>query len=191
MNLNDLVASQYANSPRLMALGQLFLDALEQAGSIRAFYDKVWNIQTAEGYGLDVWGRIVGVSRYLRIPVVTPYFGFAEAADVPATTPQPFDQAPFWDGYNATMVYALTDEPYRQLILVKAAANISDGSTKSINALLRALFGAQGRAYVVVPGPLQMQLTFEFTLSPVDLAILTESGAVPQPPGVALSVVQL
>jgi len=28
---------------------------------------EIWNIQTARGVGLDIWGRIVGVTRVLQV----------------------------------------------------------------------------------------------------------------------------
>lgn len=40
---------------------------IDPAANIQAFYDEVWNIATAQGYGLDVWGRIVDVKRVLTV----------------------------------------------------------------------------------------------------------------------------
>jgi hypothetical protein len=44
---------------------------------IEQFIQGVWDLNTASGYGLDVLGRIVGVSRVLRI-ATTEYFGFSQ-----------------------------------------------------------------------------------------------------------------
>ena len=62
------VISQYANSPVLLALLRRLNTALDQAANIEQFYTLVWDLRTAVGYGLDVWGRIVGVNRVLRVP---------------------------------------------------------------------------------------------------------------------------
>jgi hypothetical protein len=43
----------------------------------------------------------------------------------------------------------------------------------------------------VTPIPMSMIYTFNFVLSPVDSAIVTSSGVLPRPAGVALSIVQL
>ncbi len=109
------------------------------------FYTFIWNIQReggASGYGLDVWGRIVNVSRVLSIGAGS-YFGFGEAGDRMG-----FDQAPFYDGQPTTQNYTLTDDVYRLLIFAKAALNITDGSIPAINAIMMSLFPGRGNAYV-------------------------------------------
>ncbi|EGI1420308.1 DUF2612 domain-containing protein, partial [Salmonella enterica] len=64
-NVAATVLAQYAASPRLNALINSFNAALSPDSFINDFYDLIWNIDTAEKYGLDVWGKIVGVSRRL------------------------------------------------------------------------------------------------------------------------------
>ena len=69
------VMSQYANSPILDQLIDRFNDCINPTVNIKSFYDNIWNVETATGYGLDVWGRIVGVTRILNIPSGK-FFGF-------------------------------------------------------------------------------------------------------------------
>ncbi|EAW1753881.1 DUF2612 domain-containing protein [Salmonella enterica subsp. enterica] len=64
-NVAATVLAQYAASPRLNALINSFNAALSPDSFINDFYDLIWNIDTAEKYGLDAWGKIVGVSRRL------------------------------------------------------------------------------------------------------------------------------
>ncbi len=71
----DTILSQYANSPTITQMLANIQQYLDPTGNIDDFYDDVWNIQTAQGYGLDVWGRIVGVNRILQVSN-TAYFGF-------------------------------------------------------------------------------------------------------------------
>src|ERR1700688_4087243 len=127
-NYLDTVLSQYANSPALMSLIESFNSAVDPSPNIDAFYDNVWNIQTAKGYGLQVWGRIVGVSNVLEIPGGTPFFGFEEAGTVSAA---PFGQGAFYSGTQATQNYTLSDDAFRCLILIKALANISQSNIRS------------------------------------------------------------
>src|SRR4051812_42839886 len=61
------VISQYANSPILDTLVQNINESIDPTVNIDAFFDNMWNIDTAIGYGLDVWGRILGVSRTLAV----------------------------------------------------------------------------------------------------------------------------
>ena len=170
-NLNNTILSQYANSPVLMALIERFNNALDPSSLIDDFYTNVWNIQTAKGWGLDVWGRIVGVKRVLTVPGGKNQ-GFEEAG---TTSADPFGQSAFYAGIPATSNYALTDDAYRQLILIKALANISDSSFPTYNTILMQMFPNRGNAYINTNGQMNARLTFEFLLQPFEIAILNSN----------------
>lgn len=182
-DVSETIASQYANSPTLLQLIDCMSQYFDPSTDFSNFYDAVWNIDTANSFGLNVWGKIVNVSRNLTVPGDIAYFGFGEGAGY-----QPFDQAQFYDGVKSTQTYTLTDSAYRTLILAKALANISGGSAGSINSLLRTLFRNRGRCYVVDLGGMQMMFTFEFNLHPYEIAILAQSGVIPRPAGVSVVV---
>lgn len=181
------VISQYANSPTLTAMIENFAAYLEQTANLDAFFDMVWNVVTAQGWGLDVWGRIVGVSRVLNIVTASKYLGFEEATSVSA---DPFNQSPFYDGDSITTNFSLTDDAYRTLIFAKALANITDGSIASLNQLLLSLFPNRGNCFVTDDGNMAMTYTFNFALTPVEAAIVTQSNVLPKPTGVAVTYVQ-
>lgn len=182
------VISQYANSPILLKLIENFATYIDPTRNLDEFFRLLWNVDTAAGYGLDVWGRIVGVSRVLFVPITGgEFFGFDEATDA-----FPFGQAPFFAAGGAlTENFTLSDEAYRRLIFAKALANISDGSIPSINQILINLFSEYGNCYVVDNLDMTLTYTFGSELSPVDFAIVTQSGVLPRPAGVAASIVQL
>lgn len=183
-NWISTVLSQYGNSPRLLALIEKFSDAIDPATDIDAFFANVWNIDTASGYGLDVWGRIVGVTRALSVPTAgTITFGFHEAGDASALG---FGQASFYGSLIVSANFNLPDADFRRLILVKAFANVSDRSIPSFNIALLALFPGRGNAYIVDSGSMTARLTFGFPLTPVDIAVLTQSGVLPGPTGVLI-----
>lgn len=174
--------AQYANSPVLIDLLQRLNLALDQARNLDAWFTSVWDIRTAQGYGLDVWGRIVGVTRVLRIPVPTPFLGWDEASDAVG-----FGQG-VWAGRGATTEnYALSDIAFRRLILTKAALNITDGSIPAINAALMTLFPDHGNCYVRDDGGMAMTFVFGTPLSPQELAVVTQSGVLPRPIGVSVT----
>ncbi len=158
---------------------------IDPSQNINDFFDSVWNIDTAVGFGLDIWGKIVGVGRNLTIPAGAANFGFKEGLNY-----QPFGQAPFYNGTVAASTYTLTDSAYRKLILVKALANISQCTARSLNQLLQNLFSTRGRCYVIDGGGMTMRFVFEFALLPYEIAILTQSSAVPRPAAVNAKVVQ-
>lgn len=72
---------QYVASPIIQArianrASYLAPDAWQQQ-----LYDVVLNLDTAQGFGLDIWGRIVGLQngRNLTVPVTgTKYLGFRQ-----------------------------------------------------------------------------------------------------------------
>ena len=181
------VLSQYANSPVLLGLLQSIADAIDPAPLIDDFYSEVWNIDTARGYGLDVWGRIVGISRALYVPggATGMTWGFTEAGAGSDT----WGHSPFYAGVDASPNYQLPDAAFRELIRVKAASNVSPRSIPQINAALMQMFPGRGKAYVADLGAMQMRLTFEYLLTPVETAILRQSGALPAPAGVQMTIV--
>lgn len=179
------------------------------------FYNFIWNVDTAVGYGLDVWGRIVVVPRVLTLTDTT-VFGFAEAGDRAN-----FGGGPFYNGEFATQNFTLSDPVYRQLILAKAAFNITDGSIPAINAIMMNLFPNRGNAYCTdgANGPshvwfgfgeagdrasfgggpfgdgrpagaaaMTMTYVFDFPLQPFEVAIV-QSGVLPRPAGVSATAV--
>lgn len=100
----------------------------------------------------------------------------------------PFDDGVFYDDQGSTETYLLTDDAYRQLIKVKMLANITATNTPSLNKLLQLLFANRGRCYVVDLRNMQMMYTFEFALEDFERAILTQSGALPNPGGVQVFI---
>lgn len=177
-NVEQTIISQFANSPTLVQLIENMNEYIDPAADIQTFYDYCWNVDKAQGFGLDIWGRIVGVGRVLKIPASPPQIGFKNGPGVP------FNQAPFNGGIASTQNYSLSDTAYRTLILVKALANISDCSARSFNQLLQNLFAGRGRCYVVDTGAMTLRYVFEFALEPFESAIVLNSGVFPRPAGV-------
>ena len=210
------VISQFANSDILTRLIQNLFEYIDKTRDIEAFFDLIMNVDTAQGEGLSIWGRIVGVNRVLQVPSGE-YFDFEEA--LPGS--YGFGQSPYYSGTSLTDNFRLSDQAYRTLIFAKAAANITDGSIPSINRILMSLFPNRGNAYVTdggyypdwfgfqesinasgfnqssfypgspAIGSMEMTYTFTFPLTPVELAIVQSSGVLPKPTGVSATVVIL
>ncbi len=188
IRVDRTIVSQYACAPTLTQLIHNMDEYIDPRVSMDEFYNFVWNVDTAVGFGLDIWGRIVGVSRLLRIPGNDPIVGF-DNPDVPPDW-QPMSQGRFSRGDTTGQAYLLPDDGYRVLILTKALANIVATNARSINQLLQNLFpGAGRRAFVRDLGGMAMQFVFNFSLNPTEYAILTQSGVLPHPAGVFYSVV--
>jgi hypothetical protein len=185
LDFESTIISQYGTSATISQLCRNMNDYIDPRADFDTFYDFVWNVETAQGFGLDIWGRIVNISRELKIPGEPLYFGFNEA--LPGS--YPFGEQPFYPGAGVTETYQLSDAAYRQLILVKALANISSSDARTLNQLLQNLFAGRGRYYVNDMGGMNMRFTFEFTLTQYEFAIVTQSGALPRPAGVGATII--
>jgi len=181
----NTILSQFANSPVIIGLIDDLTQNLDATPWLSAWYDELWNVLTAQGYGLDVWGRIVGVQRNLPIePVI--YFGFSNGGVLYYA---PFDQGPLYSGEVLLTNYTLTDQQFLPLILAKAAANIWNGSTAGLNLILRLLFPGQ-TVYVVDNQNMSINIVFNFALQPWQVAVLLTSNVMPRPSGVAVTYIQ-
>lgn len=69
-NVEQTIISQYGNSAAISALIQGMNENIDPAADIDNFYNFVFNVETAQGFGLDIWGRIVNVSREILIDPV-------------------------------------------------------------------------------------------------------------------------
>ena len=101
-NWRQTVISQYDNSPRLLALIRGEDAEIDPAPEILNFYSVVFDPRTAVGWGLDCWGRIVGVGRTIALEGTPKAFGFKGSGL------QPFGQGTFYSA-NATTTYRLGD----------------------------------------------------------------------------------
>ena len=169
IDVEQTIISQYGNSATITQLVRNMNQYLDPRADFDTFYSYVWNVETAQGFGLDIWGRIVGVDRTLNVPADTPNPGMF----------------PFTPG-----VVTLTDSQYRTVILIKALANITDCTAKSLNQLLSNLFAGRGRCYVLDMGSMSMRLVTEFFLQPFEYVIITQTGVAPRPAGVLVNVFQ-
>lgn len=177
---------QYAASPRIKQLITYHTDYFS-ASWVDEFYDVVWNVDTAQGFGLDVWGRIVAIEdgRYLPI-VVGNNFGFNDAA---LQSWLPFGQGTLYNGTPQTQTYELADPAFRTLILTKAMANISDCTMPGLNRVLQNLFPGRGRCWVNDLHSMTIRYVFEFNLEPWEVSVI-KSDALPRPGGVLATVLQ-
>ncbi len=178
------IISQYANSPIMDAIITSFNAAMDETENISNFYDMIWNVMTAQGYGLDVWGRIVGVTRVLSLPGSATYLGFEEAG----TSWTGFGQGILYSGGTITTNFNLSDSDFRTLILAKAAGNICSGFIPAINQILLTLFPNRGVCYVADNGGMSLTYVFKFQVSVIEQAILGQTGVLPNPVGVTVTI---
>lgn len=166
--------SQYSASPNIAGLTSLFEAVLPNA-DIELFYSGIFNIDTAKGAGLDIWGRIIGVGRELQVEAGE-FFGF-DGSELCG-----FDNDAFYYP-NLTNTFLMPDDAYRRyLLLTKAFANISDSAAPMLNYILSQIFSGK-KAYVIPISTMQIRFVFEFALSGLERSIFS-LGLLPRGAGV-------
>lgn len=197
--------SQYDTAPSMVQLIENAAIWFDPTAALQSFYNNIWNVYVASGYGLDVWGRIVGINRVLTVNLPGEYVGFTGPGNPLSQSDwsgKPLgdfvDEAIFYTNEGvATANFSLTDESYRTLIFAKALYNISDCSAPSINRVLNLLFGPTGLSpvpestpfpYVADNQDLSVTYTFGSAPTPFQLAII-QSGVIPNPVGININQV--
>lgn len=183
IDVERTIISQYANSPTLCGLIDGFNQCIDPRSNIQAFLDYVWNVQTAQGFGLDIWGKIVGLNtREVIVTADIDYFGF----DTGVTDTFPFGEGIFYVDADGVNVYRLSDTAFRTAILIKAMSNISRCTVQSINRIISRLFRSRGACYVIDLGGMRMRYVFEFAMFPWEEAVVDQLNILPKPAGVEL-----
>lgn len=137
--IDATVQSQYAASPHIRALVDSFWEALNPESDIESIYQNMVDPDTAVGFGLDVWGRIVAIGReYIALDENTKYLGFNPPAGVTNPRLNSLNNAPFYRPVDGKV--RLADNAYRTYIFIKAMINIGTGTLASLNKMLAFMF---------------------------------------------------
>ena len=182
IDVGRTIISQYGSDSTIAQLVRNMDSYIDPRADIDEFFDYVFNVETAQGFGLDILGRIVGVTRTIIISD-SEFFGF-DGSEL-----RGFNQAPFFAGHVDGNAFTLTDPEFRRLILLKALSNISDSAAPSINRLLSNYFEGRGKCYVDDLGGMKIAYVFEFELLPFEVELIQNSGVMPRPAGVLASLI--
>lgn len=189
MKWEETILTQYSASKKLLSIISTFNNAVSIDEFTETFIKDVWDVSTNLTYGLDVWGKIVGVSRYITAPIENNSFGFSEADSGDVNNyPSPFNDEPFYAGVQETETVRLANNAYRTLILCKSFSNISLATIPEINKFLTILFDGRGAAFSVDYGDMKMGITCTFYLDPYEKSMLENFGVLPIPSGVSIDV---
>ncbi|MBE1237499.1 DUF2612 domain-containing protein [Phaeovibrio sulfidiphilus] len=167
--------SQYSASPVIRSLVAGKAARLDPANDILLFYRTVFDIRTARGPGLDIWGRILGISRSLELDE-------GDVLGFNGSGLRAFDNGVFNPG-AATRTFALADAPFRELLMFKALANISSADAATLNALLNRLFRGLP-VFVLEVGVMRIRCVFPFLLEPWQRSLFRKGGLLARGAGV-------
>ena len=186
-DIAETVQSQYATSKRMRAVIDAFWQAINPKSDIDLLYRKLVNPRTAEGYGLDVWGRIVAIGRsYLAVDDGTPYFGFDPPEGVKNERLNTFGNAPFYKQIYGKV--RLADPMFRTYVFLKALINIGDSSLASLNRAVKLLF-PDADIQILHTGTMVLRVLILSPLSESDKAALDNLPWLPA--GVGLEMYQV
>lgn len=181
-NWRDTLHAQFANSPTLTAIIDAFDQCIDPSTDLDGFYTSVFNIQTANTYGLDCWGKIVGVARSFP--------GLAAPLDDESYRTLILIKA--FANVAATNTPTLNDLLVRLVKLLPGAqfgpyffdGYVDIGYVEDNGQITP-------RCYVADLGGMQMLYVFEFVMQAYQLAVLANSGAMPRPTGVGAWIQQI
>lgn len=153
----DSLQSQYAASPHLVSLIEGFSRLVNPSDDVNDFYDNLFNMMTAKGIGLDIWGDIVQISRVIR------------SDDGTAIT---LDD----DHYRSLLLYkALANISSSDIAtlnqLLQKLTEIDIGNFK-------------GHSYVLESGPMRIRWVFEYFLNDLQFTIFKAAGTLARGAGV-------
>lgn len=168
------VQSQYSASPRILFLAEYYWSMLDPTESINLMLKKMIDPVTAEGSGLDAWGRIVGIKRAL-VPTVGEYLAF-DPAGLDNALGDSFNNAP-WNPLLASGM--APDAVYRVYVFVKAMLNIGNGSLADLNRYFSLLYEDSGIAVLHVGTMVLRVMDFGGRLTSADMLALKSLDWVP------------
>lgn len=166
--------SQYANSPKFVSLVNGLTGIFSNAQTLQDWFNVVYNLKTAQGFGLDVWGSILDQGRLF-------YYTDSDSGTIESVYLKGSQTV---DGilYSEDQI----EEIYRQVLFLKAMANITNATLASLNQMLQFYYQGRGRVYVIEYGTMEIRYVFEFYVSKLEKAIFT-SEVMPKPTGVLAS----
>ena len=184
----ETLQSQYSASPIIKALVESARVRIAPDEDIALFYREIFDPETAEGVGLDVWGRIVAATREIYIDN-TDFLGFALSGL------DPMNISPFFNDAGASGEYRMNDMAFRTMIFYKAMANISCETMEDINALLNSLMtnihGDAAKCFVLETGVMEIRAVFLFYLTPFEVAMLRRYSLLNRGSGVGFNFFQV
>ncbi|MDL2313401.1 DUF2612 domain-containing protein [Desulfovibrio sp. OttesenSCG-928-C14] len=185
VNLLRCVLWQYNDAERLQSLLQSKQDwyGRNQEEFWGWWIKNVFDLRTANDFGLSVWGKILLESRDAYVPgmgIDYPAWGFGQYR-------RNFGRGNF---RRAEAGYIkLGVEQYRMLLRLRYYKLVSRGTVPEINAYLKRLFADEGRVYVL--DPLDMSFAvYVFTYAPSSWQrfVLEDMDALPRPAGVGAKI---
>lgn len=138
----------------------------------------VFDLRTANQFGLIVWGILLNLPLYVNNPPTPskPTIGFVD----PSFTN--FDNGNFSDTHGGTNILPIATQ--RLALQLRYAQLTGSATVPEINRLLKRIFGTEGLAYVYDYGTMNQKYIFDFTLTADLIYLFTNFDILPRAAGV-------
>ena len=186
VNLLQALLWQYTNATNLQGIlnAKNTWYVTNQTDFWENWYTDVFNLVTANDFGLSVWSIILGQSLFTSFIESTgiPYFGFGSSN-------QNFDGSNFASLNGGNNVYST--ETSRLLLQLRYFKLVSSGTIPETNRMLAYVFADFGKAFLVDNHNMTQTYYFEFVLSAEISYMLNNTDVLPRPGGVSSVIVGL
>ena len=178
-NIGQTIIGQYANSPTIRGIIERMDDAVDLSAEFDTFRSYVMDIDTAQGFGLDYLGRIIGLPREVRTGKSAAIIDIAiiDASIIDDTT-------------SGTASILMSDDEYRIALRLKAYKNISRANVETVNTQLRMLAAGRGNAFVHDIGDMSITYYFDCALTSLEVALIKNTDMMIRPSGADAYLVQ-
>lgn len=190
-NLIDRIATQYRESPRLIALIKAYVMEAAKASEVACHMLDYFDIDTAVGDQLTILGKALGWPRDHCIGQRRPVFGFAcdNECFIPSMLVGGFCEADWNCGQGPDMVtFTFTDdELYRRFLKSRVITLTHDYTREALAEAAVVLFGDFATIWREVPGSSSVVTGRLLTDIEISIAHLYPQ-VMPIPPGIGLDI---
>ena len=183
VNLLQAILWQYTNAPNLLSIlesEQTWYD-VNQTEFWTNWYDDVFNLKTANTFGLNVWAYILNQPIFVTngpSPLTKPAWGFGSHR-------KNFNRGNFSSTTGST--YQLPDESARILLQLRYFQLTSAGCVPEINRMLKYVFADYGQVYLEDRLDMTQHYVFRFVPDSNLSYLLNNFDILPRPAGVKSS----
>lgn len=141
----------------------------------------VFDLTTANDFGLTVWGAILGIPLISAAPSDEgrPVFGYG-------TYNENFENGNF--GRDPGSIVTLTTEQKRLILRLRYLQLVTRGAVVDVNAALSLIFADEGECYVLDGLNMTCEYVFKFFPSQAVLFVLENFDVLPRPAGVQFTI---
>lgn len=179
-NVEQTINGDYLSSPTIMGMITSFNDAIDPQSDIELLRTNILDIDTAQGFGLDILGRVIGLPRQVRSVSSSAISGLAIVGNAIVGNLI----------LSSGEVSNLSDTQYRIALKIKAFGNVSRLTIETMNAQLRMLSAGRGNAWVHDFGGMTFSYYFGFTLQSFERALILNADLLMRPSCTKAAVVE-